>query len=51
MFEEKIDLLEQEMCTPEVYSDHEKSNAINLEMLELKEKLESTYLEWMELTE
>ena len=51
IFEEKISLLEQEMCTPEVYSNHEKSQEINLEILDLKDKLESIYLEWMELTE
>ncbi len=50
-FEEKISSLEQKMCTPEIYSDHEKSQTINLEILELKENLEVIYLEWMELTE
>lgn len=51
LYEEKISSLEDKMCLPEVYSDHEKSQELNLEMMDLKDKLEEIYLEWMELTE
>ena len=47
----KISSLEEKMCLPEVYSDHEKSQEINLEMISLKDDLDQVYLEWMELTE
>lgn len=49
--EEKISSLEKNMCDPEIYLDHEKSQNIHLEILTLKENLENIYLEWMELTE
>ena len=49
--EAKISLLEANMCNPEVYLDHEKSQDIHQEILNLKEMLEEVYLEWMELTE
>lgn len=47
----EISSLEEKMCLPEIYSDHEKSQEINLEMLSLKDDLDEIYLEWMELTE
>ncbi len=49
--EQKISSLEEMMCEPEVYSDHEKSQEINSEIFSLKGELEDIYLEWMELTE
>ncbi len=50
-YEQKISSLEEKMCQPEVYSDHEKSRDINSEMLELQDKLDGIYSEWIELTE
>lgn len=49
--EEQISSLETSMCEPEVYLDHEKSQSIHQEILNLKEVLEDIYLEWIELTE
>lgn len=51
VYEQKISSLEEMMLEPEVYSDHEKSQEINSEMLSLKSDLDDIYLEWMELTE
>ena len=49
--EEEISNLEQLMCSPEVYSDHEKSQEIHEKTLNLKIELEELYLQWMEITE
>ena len=51
VFEQKISSLEEDMCKPEIYSDHEKSAEVNAKLLSLKEELETVYLEWMELTD
>lgn len=50
-YEQKISSLEEKMFEPEIYSDHEKSQEINSEILTLKNDLDAIYLEWMELTE
>ncbi|MGF7059830.1 ribosomal protection-like ABC-F family protein [Brassicibacter mesophilus] len=49
--EQRISELEELMCNPEVYSDHEKSQELHQEALNLKKELETIYEEWMELTE
>ncbi len=49
--ENKIHELENEMCDPSVYSDHEKSQQIHQEILKLKGELEEMYDEWIMLTE
>ncbi len=50
-YEDKIHELENELCDPSVYSDHEKSQSIHQEILELKDELELLYDEWVMLTE
>ena len=50
-YEQKISSLEERMCQPEIYSDHEKSRDINSEILDLQNKLDDIYSEWMELTD
>lgn len=50
-YEQKISSLEEKMCQPEIYSDHEKSREVNSKLLELQDKLEDIYSKWIELTE
>ncbi len=49
--EERISELEELMCDPDVYSDHEKSQEMHQETLKLKQELDELYSEWLELTE
>ncbi len=51
LHENRIHELENEMCDPDVYSDHEKSQQINQEILRLKDGLDLLYDEWVDLTE
>jgi ATP-binding cassette subfamily F protein 3 len=38
--------LEEELCKPDVFSDHEKALEITNQIACLKEKLEQLYIEW-----
>ncbi|KNF09611.1 ATPase component of ABC transporter [Gottschalkia purinilytica] len=49
--EESISELENLMCDPNIYSNHQKSNEIHQEILKLKTELENLYTDWMDLTE
>lgn len=49
--ENKIHQLENELCNPDVFSNHEKSQEIHQEILDLKESLEELYDQWLVLTE
>jgi len=47
----KIQELENMMCVPSVYTNHEKSQEIHQEILKLKNNLEILYDEWVAITE
>ena len=47
--EEEIANLESEMCKPEYFVDHAKLAELDSKLTELKEKLEISYENWMEL--
>ena len=47
--EEEIANLESEMCKPEYFADHAKLAELDSKLTELKEKLEISYENWMEL--
>jgi len=49
--EERISELEELMCDPEIYSNHEKSQELHQETLRLKNELENFYEEWLELSQ
>ena len=50
-FDEKISMLEQKLCDPDIFSDHEKTLAIQSELTHAKETHEALELEWLELNE
>ncbi len=47
--EERLTVIEHEMCDPEVFSNLEKSRELNLENTELKKLLEEKYEAWEEM--
>ena len=47
--EEEIANLESEICKPEYFADHAKLAELDSKLTELKEKLEISYENWMEL--
>jgi ATP-binding cassette subfamily F protein 3 len=47
--EQRISELEDLLCKPEVYSDHEKSVSIHMDIIRLKETLDHLYNLWGEL--
>jgi ATP-binding cassette subfamily F protein 3 len=47
----QIQELEQQLCNPEVFSDHEKAFEISSKINHLKEKLDEFYAEWGSLHE
>lgn len=49
--EETIARLEEELCLPEVYSDHVQANERNEQIQQAKSQIESLYEEWQELSE
>ncbi|NLY43267.1 MAG: ABC-F type ribosomal protection protein [Clostridiaceae bacterium] len=49
--ENEIEDMEQQLCSPEIYSDHEKVLELTNKISELKEKLGELYNEWEELQE
>ncbi|KYH29334.1 MULTISPECIES: ribosomal protection-like ABC-F family protein [Clostridium] len=49
--EENIENLNQQLCLEEVYSNPEKSEAVNKEIARCQAKLEELYTEWEELIE
>jgi ATP-binding cassette, subfamily F, member 3 len=50
-FDETIALLEEQLCDPNIFSDHEKTLAIQSELTHAKENHEALELEWLELNE
>lgn len=49
--DEKIAHFEEQLCDPAVFSDHEKTLAIQTELSETKEQHETFEMEWLELNE
>ena len=49
--DETISILEQQLCDPDIFSDHEKTLAIQSELTSAKEQHEALELEWLELNE
>ena len=49
--ENRISKIEEELCIPEVFEDHEKVMKLNEEMDRLREQTESLMEEWEELQE
>ncbi|WP_062106557.1 ABC transporter ATP-binding protein [Bacillus niameyensis] len=49
--EEKVAALEEQLCLPEVFEDHEQVLSINKEIEELKNEIEQLFEEWTELSE
>ncbi|WP_274308339.1 ABC-F family ATP-binding cassette domain-containing protein [Solibacillus daqui] len=49
--DEKITQFEEQLCDPAVFSDHEKTLAIQTELSEAKEQHETFEMEWLELNE
>ena len=47
--ETEIEQIQQEMCRPEVLSDHKKLNELSRRLDEAKSELDSLYDSWMEL--
>ena len=50
-FDETITSLEQQLCDPDIFSDHEKTLAIQSELTNVKEQHEALELQWLELNE
>ena len=50
-FDETISILEQQLCDPDIFSNHEKTLAIQSELTNAKEQHEALELEWLELNE
>ncbi|MEG0384656.1 MAG: ABC transporter C-terminal domain-containing protein, partial [Solibacillus sp.] len=48
---ESIALFEEQLCDPEIFSDHEKTLAIQTELNDTKEQHDTLELEWLELNE
>jgi len=48
---EKIAIFEEQLCDPDIYSDHEKTLSIQSELNDVKEQHESFEMEWLELNE
>lgn len=49
--ETDITCIDEKLCLEEIYTDHEKANALHNEKTSLENKLESFYEEWHELLE
>ncbi|ATP42031.1 multidrug ABC transporter ATP-binding protein [Solibacillus sp. R5-41] len=49
--DESIALFEEQLCDPEIFSDHEKTLAIQTELNETKEQHDTLEMEWLELNE
>lgn len=47
--ETEVQKFEEELCSPEVYSDHQKAQEITNQIAELKGKIEQLYSEWEKL--
>ena len=50
-FDETISILEQQLCDPDIFSNHEKTLAIQSELTNAKEQHEALEIEWLELNE
>ncbi|MGN7478687.1 ABC-F family ATP-binding cassette domain-containing protein [Solibacillus silvestris] len=48
---DKIAIFEEQLCDPAIFSDHEKTMAIQSELNETKEQHETLEMEWLELNE
>ncbi|MER2030940.1 MAG: ABC-F family ATP-binding cassette domain-containing protein [Solibacillus sp.] len=49
--DEKIAIFEEQLCDPDIYSDHEKTLTIQSELNDVKEQHETFEMEWLELNE
>ena len=49
--DETIEQFEAQLCDPAVFSDHEKTLAIQTELAHTKEQHETLEMEWLELNE
>ena len=49
--DEQIAVLEEKLCDPNIFSDHEKAFAVQSELDELKTSHETFEMEWLELNE
>ncbi|MER2115211.1 MAG: ATP-binding cassette domain-containing protein, partial [Solibacillus isronensis] len=49
--DEKIAVFEEQLCDPDIYSDHEKTLTIQSELNDVKEQHEVFEIEWLELNE
>ncbi len=47
--EDKRASLEEQLCDPEVFSDHERARKLSEELEAVKEELDEAYLDWLEL--
>ena len=47
--EDKRASLEELLCDPEVFLDHEKARKISEELEEVKAELDEAYMDWLEL--
>ena len=47
--EDRRTFLEEKLCDPEVFSDHEKARSLSEELEAVKAELDEAYLDWLEL--
>ncbi|MBK3496277.1 ABC-F type ribosomal protection protein [Viridibacillus sp. YIM B01967] len=50
-FEEQVRIIEEQLCDPEIFPDHEKVMALQQQLDSVREKHETAEIEWLELNE